>query len=141
MSNLDKAALRQGGAVALVFAVPFSIGARLMADHDAKSPWTSALWLAALAGFGLGAGIAAWVQTKQLPLLHGMVCASGTYVAAQAVFVMVKVARGGSVKVLAIFFTFTAVLLAGLVGGGLGSALRKRGFMPSSARSSGRDEQ
>jgi hypothetical protein len=138
MKNLDTAALRQGGAVALVFAVPFSIGARLMADHDTRSPWTSVLWLAALAGFTLGAGIAAWVQTKQLPLLHGMVCASGTYLAAQVVFVIVKVARGGQVKVLAIFFTFTAVLFAGLVGGGLGSAMRKRGLMPSSARSSER---
>jgi len=28
------------------------------------------------------------------------------------------------------------VLFAGLVGGGLGSALRKRGFVPASARSS-----
>ena len=134
MTNLDRAALRQGGMVALVFAVPFSIGARLMADHDAKSPWTSVLWLAALAGFTLGAGIAAWVQTKELPLLHGMVCASGTYVAAQAVFVVVRLARGGTVHWLAIFFTFTATLFTGVIGGGLGSALQARGITPASRR-------
>jgi hypothetical protein len=29
-----------------------------------------------------------------------------------------------------VFFTFTAVLFAGLVGGGLGSILRRRGLMP-----------
>ena len=130
MSALDVRALKQGGSVALVFAVPFSIGAHLMADHDSKSPWTSVLWLAALGGFALGAGIAAWVQTNRLPLLHGMVCASGTYLVAQAVFVVLKLVRGGNVRWLGIFFTFTAVVFAGLVGGGLGSALRSHGIMP-----------
>ncbi len=128
---LDRAALRQGGSVALVFAVPFSIGARLLADHDSHSPFVSVLWLAALGGFTLGAGIAAWTQDRRLPLLHGMVCAGGTYLAAQTVFVVVKLFRGGDVRWLGIFFTFTAVLFAGLVGGGLGSILRKRGFVPS----------
>jgi hypothetical protein len=130
MNNLDSVALKQGGSVALVFAVPFSIGARLMADHSAKSPWTSVLWLAALAGFTLGAGIAAWVQTKDLPLLHGMVCAGGTYLIAQTVFVVAKLIRSSDVHWLAIFFTFTAVMFAGMIGGGIGSALRKRGIMP-----------
>jgi hypothetical protein len=128
--TLDTVALKQGGSVALVFAVPFSIGARLMADHDSGSAWASLLWLAALGGFALGAGIAAWVQTKNLPLLHGMVCAGGTYLAAQTVFVVIKMFRGGDIRWLGIFFTFTAVLFAGLVGGGLGSILRKRGFVP-----------
>ena len=128
--SLDIAAPKQGASVALVFAVPFSIGARLMADHDANSPWTSVLWLLALAGFVLGAGIAAWVQTRNLPLVHGMVCAGATYLAAQTVFVVIKLARGGDVRWLGIFFTFTAVLFAGLVGGGLGSILRKRGLVP-----------
>jgi hypothetical protein len=128
--TLDTGALKQGASVALVFAVPFSIGARLMADHDANSPWTSVLWLFALGGFTLGAGIAAWVQTKNLPLVHGMVCAGGTYLAAQTLFVVIKLARRGDVRWLGIFFTFTAVLFAGLVGGGLGSFLRQRGIMP-----------
>ncbi len=129
-SNIDGAALRQGAWVALVFAVPFSIASRVVADHDPNSPWAPLLWLAALAGFTLGAGVAAWVQTKDLPLAHGMVCAGGTYLAAQAVFVVVKLLRGGEVKWLGVFFTFTAVLFAGLLGGGLGSILRKRGLVP-----------
>lgn len=128
--TLDLSALKQGASVALVFALPFSIGARLMADHDPNSPWTSVLWLFALGGFTLGAGIAAWVQTKNLPLVHGMACAGGTYLAAQTLFVVVKLFRGGDVRWLGIFFTFTAVLFAGMVGGGLGSILRKRGLVP-----------
>ena len=134
MTTLDRAALKQGAWVSLVFAVPFSIGSRLMADHEPKSPWVSVLWLAALGGFALGAGIAAWVQRTGFPLLHGLVCAGGTYVAAQSVFIIVKLLRGGSISWLAVFFTFTVVITAGLVGGGLGSALRKRGLIPTTER-------
>jgi hypothetical protein len=123
-------ALRQGGSVALVFAVPFSIAARLVADHSPGSAWASVLWLAALGGFTLGAGIAAWVQRNGLPLLHGMVCAGGTYLAAQAVFVALKLLRGGDVRWLGIFFTFSAVLFVGMIGGVLGSQLSKRSFAP-----------
>jgi hypothetical protein len=108
-----------------------------MADHDAHSPWTSVLWLAALAGFTLGAGIAAWVQRTGFPLLHGLVCAGGTYIAAQAVFIVVKLLRGGTISWLGVFFTFTVVLTAGLIGGGLGSALRKRGLVPLGERGPG----
>ncbi len=134
MNTLDRAALSQGAWVSLVFAVPFSVGSRLMADHDSNSPWVSVLWLAALGGFTLGAGIAAWVQRTGFPLLHGLVCAGGTYIAAQAVFIVIKLMRGGSISWLAVFFTFTVVLTAGLVGGALGSALRKRGLTPSAER-------
>lgn len=141
MTTLDRVALKQGAWVSLVFAVPFSVGSRLMADHDAKSPWVSVLWLAALGGFTLGAGIAAWVQRTGFPLLHGLVCAGGTYIAAQAVFIMIKLFRGGAISWLAVFFTFTVVLMAGLVGGGLGSALRKRGLTPSMERDARRSDE
>lgn len=141
MTTLDREALKQGAWVSLVFAVPFSIGSRLMADHEANSPWVSVLWLAALGGFVLGAGIAAWVQRTGFPLLHGLVCAGGTYIAAQLVFIVVKLFRGGSISWLAVLFTFTVVLTAGLVGGGLGSALRKRGLMPTAERNARRNAE
>ncbi|MDO9173833.1 MAG: hypothetical protein Q7V62_03445 [Actinomycetota bacterium] len=131
MSTLDMVALKQGGSVALVFAVPFSIASRWVADNNSDSPWTAVLWLAALAGFTLGAGIAAWVQRTGFPLLHGMVCAGGTYLAAQAVFIVIKLLRGGTVSWIGVFFTFSVVLSAGLVGGGLGSVLRRRGILPT----------
>ncbi len=140
LSSVDKLALRQGASVALVFAVPFSIGARIMADGSEDNPWALLLSLLALAGFTLGAGVAAWMQDRRLPLLHGMLCAGGTYLAAQAVFVTIKLVRGGDVNWLGVFFTFTAVLFAGLVGGGLGSVMRKRGILPSSAKARGSEE-
>ena len=134
MSSLDWNALRAGGSVALVFAVPFSVAARIVADGDNHAGLASLLSLAALVGFVLGAGIAAWVQRLQLPLKHGIICAVGTYTAAQAVFIIVRLIRGSEVRWLAAIFNLTAVAVAGLFGGGLGSVLQRRGFVPSTNR-------
>jgi len=88
----DVPAMRSGAAVCLVFAVPFSIGARLAADHD-NSSLAVLLSLGAVAGFLIGAGCAAWLQRRRTPLSHGIVTAGVTYLAAQAVFVAVRLAR------------------------------------------------
>jgi hypothetical protein len=136
MSSLDWNALRAGGSVALVFAVPFSVAARLVADSGNRSGLAALLSLAALIGFVLGAGVAAWAQQLQLPLKHGIICAVGTYVAAQAVFIIVRAIRGNEIRWLAALFNLTAVAVAGLIGGALGSALQRRGFYPSSSRGS-----
>lgn len=130
MNALDRKALRQGALVALVWAVPFAIGSALVAAHDKHSPWGAVLWLGAVGGFTLGAGVAAWVQEKGYPLMHGLVCAGGTYLVVQGTFTCIRLARGSHVSWLGIFFTFTTVVFAGIVGGGLGSALRKRGLLP-----------
>lgn len=136
MSTLDWNALRAGGSVALVFAVPFSVAARIVADGDKHAGAASLLSLAALVGFVLGAGVAAWVQTLRLPLKHGIISAVGTYVAAQTVFIIIRAIRGNEVRWLAAIFNLTAVAVAGLIGGGLGSALQRRGFYPSTSRGS-----
>lgn len=138
--NLDFPALRHGGAIAMTIGVPCAIGSSLIASGDNgenNSPLVAVLWLGALAGFVVGAGVAAWVQSKTTPLIHGMVCAGGTYAAAQIVFSIVRLSRGRDVSWLGLFFTFTVVLFAGLIGGGLGGMLQRRGFAPSSTRSGG----
>ncbi len=79
----DLDALRAGGSVALVFAVPFSIAATWAADRDDSA---LALWFSvgAVLGFVLGAGCAAWVQRKDLPLSHGLATTIVTYSLAQS---------------------------------------------------------
>ena len=136
MSNLDWNALRAGGSVALVFAVPFSVAAHIVGDSHKHTGLASVLTLAALIGFVLGAGVAAWVQQLRLPLKHGIICAVGTYIAAQAVFIIVRAVRGNEIRWLADLFTLTAVAVAGLIGGGLGSALQRRGMFPSASKGS-----
>lgn len=126
----DLDALRAGGSVALVFAVPFSLAATWAADRDDGA---LALWLSvgAVLGFVLGAGCAAWVQRKDLPLSHGLATAIVTYSLAQAVFITVKLARGSDVNWFAALFNLSVIAGAGLIGGMLGRRLRDRGFRPS----------
>jgi uncharacterized membrane protein YfcA len=126
----DWDAIRAGGAVALVFAVPFSVAARWAADRT--DPGSLPVWLSlgAVLGFVLGAGCAAWVQRTGMPLSHGIVTAVGTYLVAQAVFATIRLIRGDDVHWFAIAFNLTVVLAAGLVGGLLGQKLRSRGFVP-----------
>jgi len=129
-SRWDFDALRAGGVVALVFAVPFSIGATWAADRDDTS---LAFWLSigAVFGFVIGAGCAAWVQRKDLPLSHGLATALGTYTIAQTVFIIVKLARGSDVNWFAALFNLSVMVGAGLIGGLLGKRLRDKGFRPS----------
>ena len=126
---LDVTSLRAGAGVALVFAIPFSIAARVVAD-DGDSALAVWLTLGAVVGFVVGAGCAAWVQPLGTPLIHGIVTASGTYLAAQTVFVAIRLVRGDDVRWLAIAFNLTVVVFAGLLGGLLGQRLQQRGFTP-----------
>jgi uncharacterized membrane protein YfcA len=115
--------------VALVFAVPFSVGSRWAADRD-DSTLATLLVIGAVLGFVLGAGCAAWVQRVGLPLSHGIVAAVGTYLVAQAVFVVVRLARGDEVRWFALLFNLSVTVGAGLVGGVLGERLQAKGFRP-----------
>jgi len=130
-SRWDVDAIKAGAGVCLVFAIPFAFASRWAADsrHDD----TLALWfsIGALIGFVLGAGCAAWVQRFDLPLSHGLVTAIGTYVLAQAVFITIKLVRGGDVNWFASLFTLSAVSGAGLLGGLLGKQLHAKGVRPS----------
>ena len=123
-SRWDWDAIRAGGSVALVFAVPFSLAARWAADSRDDS--SLAVWLS------LGAGCAAWVQRTGTPLSHGLVTAMGTYLLAQAVFAVIRLARGQDVRWFALMFNLAVVLGAGLLGGLLGQLLRSKGVLPGS---------
>lgn len=119
-------AIRAGASVALVFAVPLSA---LATWADGRDDTTMAVWMSigAVLGFLVGAGCAAWVQDRSLPISHGIVTATGTYVVAQAVFVVVRLARGSDVNWFAALFNLSVVAGTGLVGGALGGRLRASG--------------
>ena len=133
MSNSDRwdvAAIRAGGSVALVFAVPLSIVARIVSG----SGLAVVLSLLAALGFLLGAGVAAWHQRRGTPLSHGMVTAGGTYIAAQAVFIVVKLIRDGDVNWSGVMFNLAVTLTMGVFGGLLGSSMQRRGAYPQGRR-------
>ncbi len=133
--TIDVQAVRAGASICLVFAVPFSLAARWAADSRDDSGLAIVLTLGALAGFVVGAGVAAWTQRYGLPLFHGLVTASGTYVGAQTAFIVLRLVTGREVHWFAALFNITPVLFAGVLGGVLGSALIKRGVRPTSHRS------
>lgn len=128
----DTDALRAGAGVCLLLAIPLTL---IAAFVDSDSSATNALFFfGAMAGFVIGAGCAAWIQRTRTPISHGIVTAIGAYVAAQTVFVIVRLVGGNSVNWFGILFTLSLVILAGVIGGVLGSRLQAQGFTPSSRR-------
>lgn len=127
----DTAALKAGASVSLVFAVPFSVAARWAADSQDDAALAVWLSLGAVVGFVLGAGCAAWVQRLDLPYSHALATATGTYIAAQSVFILLRLLRGSDVNWFAAFFNLSVVVGAGVLGGALGQRLRSKGFRPS----------
>ena len=130
-SRWDVAAIRAGASVALVFAVPFSIAARTFSD----SGLAVILSLCAAIGFLLGAAVAAWHQQRRTPLSHAIVTAALSYIIPQTVFIIIKLARGGEVRWLGVFFNLTVTLTVGVIGGFLGSTMQKNGAVPKGRRS------
>lgn len=126
----DAAAIRAGATVSLVLAVPFSVAARLLAGSDAAV----LLVLLAAVGFFLGGGVAAWHQTCGTPLSHALVTSAGAYVVPQAVFVLVKVLRGGDVNWSGVILNLIVVVSVGALGGIFGSTMRSRGVLPQGRR-------
>lgn len=129
-SRWDTQAIKSGATVALVFAVPFSITARIFSD----SGIAVILSLCAAIGFLLGAAVAAWHQQRRTPLSHAIVTAALSYIIPQTIFIIIKLARGGEVRWLGVFFNLTVTLTVGVVGGFIGSAMQKTGAKPKGRR-------
>ena len=124
----DVDALRSGAAICLVLAIPFTL-LGLVADGA-----RTISFFGAVVGFIVGSGSAAWAQRAGTPLSHALVTAIGTYVAAQTVFVVLRLVTDRDVNWFGVFLTLSIVSFAGLVGGFLGSRLQAKGFVPSSRR-------
>jgi len=129
----DWFAIRAGGGVALVFAVPITIVGSIVDDPALNAVF----FFGALFGFILGSGCTAWVQRVGTPYTHALLTAGGSYLFAQAVFVTIRLVTGGEVRWFAVVFTLSFVLLAGLIGGVLGSRLQAGGYHPSVIREGG----
>lgn len=131
----DTVALRAGAGVALMIAVPVTVIAAIVDSDDAAV--NALFFFGAMFGFVIGSGCAAWIQRAGTPLSHAIVTASGAYLAAQAVFVVIRLVRGEEVNWFAVFFTLMLVVGAGLLGGFLGDRLQQRGFVSSVDRNRG----
>lgn len=123
-------AIRAGASVALVFAVPFSIAARLTSGSGVAI----LLVFLATVGFLLGSAVAAWHQQRGTPLSHAIVTATGAYGIPQSIFVVVKLLRGGDVTWSGVILNMLVAVSAGAIGGILGSSLQAKGVLPQGRR-------
>jgi len=128
-SRWDAAALRAGASVCLLIAVPITVVAAIVDSDDGGVQ--ALFFFGAMAGFVIGGGCAAWVERRGTPISHSVVTTGGTYLATQAVFVVIRLVGGREVNWFSIFFTLGLVLLAGVFGGLLGARLQATGFTPS----------
>ena len=80
-----------------------------------------------LAGLVLGAGVAAWRQDRGLPLTHGVVTAVGVFVVVQAVGIVIRLVGGDGISWSRVASSLLLSLMAGMVGGLLGSFVLSHG--------------
>ena len=128
----DIDAIKAGAGVCAVFALPLQVLALLFDDSGVAT----LLRLGALFGFLLGAGVAAWVQQRGLPLAHGLVTALGAFVVVQTAFVIGRAVVGNDLRLTAFIANLPLAAGAGLFGGFLGQWLQSRGMVPSIRRPS-----
>jgi hypothetical protein len=132
VSRFDTSALRAGIAVCLMLSIPLTL---LAAFVDVASTGLNAIFFfGSMSGFVIGSGCAAWIQQRGTPMTHGIVAALVAYVAAQTVFVAIRLFTDRGVNWLGVFFTLSLVMVAGLFGGLLGSFLQARGIVSASRR-------
>jgi len=129
--QLDLRALYEGGTVAAMIAVPAGLLGRILSDRDEDFGWLWILVVAVLVGLVLGSGVAAWRQEKGLPLTHGVITGVGTFVVVQAIGVVVELIAGDPINWPRIASSLLLSLMAGTVGGVLGSLLLNNGAPPS----------
>jgi hypothetical protein len=127
---IDRRALREGLSVAALFALPFGVGAALLVDPDEPSGWSGLLALLVFGGLLLGAGVAAWRQRAGTPLTHGILTASTVFVVIQAAGLLRKLLADEPPRWGRIATSLMLSLLAGLVGGLLGSWMLRKGMRP-----------
>ncbi len=131
--NWDLSAIRAGGLLALVIAVPLWAAAT-WAQGAGRTGLTMILTLGALGGFVIGAAAAAWAQRRGLPLAHGLVTAVSTYVLVQVAVSVYRVANGEDIDWFRVVFFVTVAAGAGMIGGLLGMRMRQTGMLPSRER-------
>jgi len=130
----DAAAVRAGIGVCLILAIPLTLLAAFV-DSD-SSGLNAFFFFGATFGFVLGGGCAAWIQHRGTPMSHAVLTTIIAYVGTQTVFITIRLIGGNPVNWFGVFFTLSLVILAGIIGGVLGSQLQARGFVPSSQRGS-----
>jgi len=114
--SIDWLAVRAGAIAALVFAAPAAIISAFVVDDDSGSV-VFVFYVVIIIGM-LAGGFVAGSKRPDAPLTHGALAAATAYVIAQALAVVIKLARGSDIRSPAVY-VFNLLLMAsiGVVGG------------------------
>lgn len=128
----DIGALRDGIGVAALGAVPFGVIGRLVLDDDKHTDLLALFALAVLAALVLGGGVAAWRQRAGRPLSHGIATALLTFAVVQLVGIVRRLVADDDIRWGRIASSALLSLIAGTIGGLLGSFLQRQGVRSQS---------
>jgi hypothetical protein len=113
---IERDALLKGTAVTIVVCLPLALLSQAVADGDGEAGSLGVLlFLAVLAGFVLGGAVAAR-SAPEAPITNGAVAALAGYAVIQGVALLVRLAGGEDVNLVAIVFNGIAAYGCGLVG-------------------------
>ena len=126
----DRRALLDGISVAALGAVPFGVIGRLIVGDDGSTGVLALFTLLVLVALVLGAGVAAWRQRVGRPLSHGIATALVTFGVVQAVGIVRRLVGSDPVRWGRIASSGLLSLVAGSLGGLLGSVMISRGVRP-----------
>ena len=123
--SLDLEALAAGALRAALVAVPAGLLAQVLAGGDGDGGGVGVLAVVVLVGLTWGATSAARRQRRGMPLTHGIVTAVGVFVVVQAIGVVRRTIAGDEVTWSRIASSLLLSVLAGLLGGVIGSRLSR----------------
>lgn len=123
--RFDHHALARGLAWAIAIAVPAGL---LASALDEDSALIVPLSLVVLVGLVFGASVSAQRQDRGLPMAHGLVTSVVAVAVAQALGIVRRIASGDDVRAGRIVSNFLLAIIAGTIGGLIGSrrAVRSR---------------
>ncbi len=123
LSALDRSAVLRGFAVALLGVVPAIVMLLTLGDDDNtttdQSNWVYLALVLIVLGYGAG-GAAAARRSGSSPFAHGAAAAFLAFAAPQLIGVIVNLAQGDGVTVVALIFNGLLAPSIGVVGAGIG---------------------
>jgi putative membrane protein (TIGR04086 family) len=114
--SIDWRAVRAGAVVALVLAAPAAIVSALVVGDDSNDA-VFVFYVVIIVGM-LAGGLVAGSKRPDAPLTHGALAAATAYVIAQALALLIKLAKGSDLRSPTVY-VFNLLLMAsiGVVGG------------------------
>ena len=123
LKSLNRPAVFTGAAWCLALAVPAAVAQSILADDDAgtdQSNWVYLALVAIIAAYLLG-GAKAGQRALEAPFLNGAVAAFGAFAVVQLIGIIVRVARGDDITLVALVFNALLAASIGTVGAWFGA--------------------